>query len=113
MPRLLVRDVCTLLTGSEGFRGGPYYDRTGDAVPTKTGDGYLTILYGRNLHSNPLTRAEGALIMRLDVRQKLAATKAMFPQSWHRINHVRRCALVEMAYNLGRAGRRRGYCTCG
>lgn len=88
------RKMLAALKRHEGFRGEPY------RCPT----GHLTIGYGRNLDSNPLTPSEATELMINDLRREEAALTA--------INHVypkvahgpRRDALLNMAFNIGAGG---------
>jgi lysozyme len=74
----------------EGFRDRPYLDS----------ENILTIGYGRNLEANPLTESEAEHLLLNDmIRHERELWKA-FPVAVG-LDHVRRDALINMAFNLG------------
>lgn len=73
----------------EGFAGTPYDDR-----------GNLTVGFGRNLTSNPLTKAEGAYLMQKPVSDLERDLDRLLPW-WRNLNDVRQEVLANMCYNLG------------
>ena len=76
----------------EGFRGKPYED-------TK---GIVTIGYGRNLESNPLTEAEADLLFENDLRR--ARTSAGRFAFYDALSYTRQDVLTEMCFQMGYKG---------
>lgn len=81
----------------EGFRGYPY----------RCTGGALTIGFGRNLDSNPLTPDEGEYLLRRDLIACNSDLHAIFgAELLAEMGEWRRVALVNMRYQLGGAGLR-------
>lgn len=76
----------------EGFRGSPYLDSVG----------VLTVGYGRNLESNPLTADEARYLMLNDVIACIRDLESF--EFWQQATTPRRHALINMRYNLGAGG---------
>lgn len=63
----------------------------------------LTIGYGRNLEQKGIAQAEAELMLDNDISEYTAAVLARIPFA-HRLDEVRRGALVNLAFNMGIAG---------
>lgn len=74
----------------EGFRGRPYEDTTGS----------ITIGYGRNLLSRPLTHPEARYLLKNNLLEVFDDLDRALPW-WRSLDAVRQNVLANMAYNLG------------
>jgi lysozyme len=74
----------------EGFKDRPYLDSVN----------VLTIGYGRNLESNPLTEDEATYLLVNDIERHERELWKAFPVAAG-LDRVRRDALINMAFNLG------------
>lgn len=99
-------NVYDLIKADEGFRSLLYDDATGQRVTRGyTLKGNATIGYGWACGINPMTEAEGTLILRPRVDQAAdAAVELLGLQAWVRLGEVRQAALTNMVYQLGPAG---------
>jgi len=79
-----------MLKRHEGFKDRPYLDTVN----------VLTIGYGRNLETNPLTEDEATYLLVNDIERHERALWKAFPVAVG-LDHVRRDALINMAFNLG------------
>jgi lysozyme len=77
------------IKGDEGFRGYPY----------KCSAGKLTIGYGRNLDSKPLTIDEAEYLLKNDLNDVLK--QAVKLPYYSVLSPVRQSAVINMIFNLG------------
>lgn len=85
--------IRNLLKRHEGFRGHPY----------KCPAGKLTIGWGRNLDDVGISPEEGEILLDNDIRRATIACELFVP-GWDTLDAVRRNVLIDMCFNLGRAG---------
>ncbi len=84
--------LLTQLEVHEGFRDKPYKDIEGN----------LTIGFGRNLDSNPLSYDEALYLLENDIDKAVDALKHY---TWYQhLSDVRQRVVVDMVFNLGIAG---------
>ena len=77
----------------EGLRLKPYRDTVGK----------LTIGYGRNLEDVGISLEEAELMLEHDLDRAIQAAREVIP-GFDELDEVRQAVLVDMAFNLGRAG---------
>lgn len=84
------------LKRDEGFRGQPY----------QCTEGYLTIGYGRNLDTNPITKGEAEVLLTNDINHTLARLIAvdLLPSTSIDDLTPRQAVWVNMAFQLGVSG---------
>jgi len=70
--------------------------------PYKCSEGYLTIGIGRNLDTNGLTDAEVDFLFATDYQQAVELAKSFHVYAG--LNDMRQGVLVEMCFQMGRAG---------
>lgn len=104
----LVRDkVAENLRRLEDFRETVYDCRTGKpahTIPCEDGRrGRLTIGYGRNLEDNGVSRAEAERMLQNDIARNWSEAAALV-QNFAGLGVERKAVLVEMVYQLGKAG---------
>ena len=87
-----MKNLIDQLKEDEGFRGTVY----------KCSGGANSIAFGRNLDANPLTRSEGMLLLRNDIR-KIARIAKRFP-FYRYLDSARKDVIIQMIYILGPAG---------
>jgi lysozyme len=98
--------AAALVAGAEGYRSRAYDDATGErVVPGYTMKGHVTIGYGRALDVDGVTVAEAVMLRDNSVAAAIADARTVFgPTRWSTLDLNRQAALVDMAYELGRAG---------
>uniref|UniRef100_A0A7V2F643 Lysozyme n=1 Tax=Rhodothermus marinus TaxID=29549 RepID=A0A7V2F643_RHOMR len=82
-----------MLIVHEGLRLKPYRDAVGK----------LTIGYGRNLEDVGISLEEAELMLEHDLDRAIQAAKEVVP-GFDVLDEVRQAVLVNMAFNIGRAG---------
>lgn len=65
--------------------------------------GQLTIGYGHNLDANGISQDVAEHILTEDVAIAISAARKIYGEAFNSIDEVRRCALVDMAFNMGEA----------
>jgi lysozyme len=66
--------------------------------------GYLTIGYGRNIEANGITKEEAESFLVNDILQaERDARKFLGDVAFNKLNLVRQCVVINMAFNLGYA----------
>lgn len=88
-----ILQAAELIKVDEGFRGQPY------TCPA----GKLTIGYGRNLEANPLTPAEGEVLMYNDIEKINTELDKRLPY-FAQLTPARKVVLISMAFQLGLNG---------
>jgi len=82
-----------MLKRHEGLRLKPYRDTVGK----------LTIGYGRNLEDDGISLEEAELMLENDLDRAVKAARDVVA-GFDELDEVRQAVLVDMAFNLGRAG---------
>lgn len=92
----LLREAAkVMLVRNEGLRLKPYKDTAGN----------ITIGVGRNLDEVGVTRREALMLLDNDLDTAISGVKAIFGEPFYEeINDVRRLALIDLVFNLGRGG---------
>lgn len=85
--------LTSMLAQDEGFRQYPYRDSRG----------ILTIGYGRNLEAVGISKDEALSLMINDIQKAEHELWNHFP-SYEKLSDVRKCVLIDMAFNLGFEG---------
>ncbi len=70
----------------------------------KCSEGYDSIGYGFNLDANSITPEIAEMLFRLMFDPAVQDAKDFAGDVWNELNEVRQAVLIDMAYNLGRAG---------
>jgi len=89
----LIGDITTQLIKHEGLRLKAY----------QCTKGYTTIGYGRNLDTKGIDKAEALYLLQNDITECIEDLRTIF-ENWHKIDDIRKKALVDMRFNLGPAG---------
>ena len=92
----LVKD----LIEDEGRRREPYDDATGQ--PIRAPKGHVTIGVGRNLEAKPLSDDIIYALLREDIHDAYHDCLAIYGEGFEDLDDVRKRALVNMSFNLGR-----------
>ena len=90
----------------EGLRLRPYCDACGKTYPKHKKNckgGKLTIGYGHNLESTPITQKTATLMLKQRVQKCIDEIAKRLP-CWGKLNANRRAVLIGMRYNLGLGG---------
>lgn len=66
--------------------------------------GHLTIGYGHNLDTTPIGIQAAETILLEDLQRAYAEARVVCQEFWPELNEVRKAALTDMVFNLGRAG---------
>lgn len=66
--------------------------------------GFLTVGYGFNLDANEITEEVANLLLEKELALAIIDAKSFCGRNWEILNSVRKSVIVDMAYNLGRAG---------
>lgn len=91
-----------MLTLDEGVRLKPYNDLTG--TTHKSVSGFLTIGMGRNLVTKGISKEEARLLLRRDIRESTKHASELVGESWAELGAYRKAAVINMAFQMGRAG---------
>lgn len=82
-----------LIMKHENFRGYVYTDTTG----------HLTVGYGHNLQTRPISQNIGSLILDEDIQWFLPKLSEII-DFFDDLSDERKCVLIDMAYNMGLQG---------
>lgn len=78
--------------------------RKGRHYPYKDTKGKWTIGYGRNLTAKGISESEALMLLESDYKEALVDTKDLFPVSWAQFTIAQHSALVNLVFNMGKAG---------
>ncbi len=82
----------------EGFRGQPYDDATGKKIKAPVGN--VTIAYGINTDSNPLSEEDATLLLVKQIERIERQIRLTY--TWYdMLTHNRQIAVLDMVYNMG------------
>lgn len=82
----------------EGFRGQPYDDATGKKINAPVGN--VTIGYGINTDSNPLSEEDATLLLEKQIERIERQLRLTY--AWYdKLSYNRQMAVLDMVYNMG------------